>query len=115
MDCTSQENIHDLIAISDDLLKHKAVMRNTYGEKVTLEETHAERLSWFADQLIIQKKLREEGPKEPEAAPQALPQYIKEGLGPTSRLVSPLFARLFEHHKHTDLAGHADKARSFRF
>lgn len=116
MDCTTPENIHDLIQISDDLLKNQAVMRNSYGEKVTLEETHEERLSWFADQMIIQKKLREENPPDtPVGSQHTLPPYIKEGLGPTSRLVSPLFARLFEQRKHTDLPGLADKARSLRF
>ena len=116
MDCTTPENIHDLIQISDDLLKNQAVMRNSYGEKVTLEETHEERLSWFADQMIIQKKLREEKPSDTQPGSQhTLPPYIKEGLGPTSRLVSPLFAHLFEQRKHTDLPGLADKARSLRF
>jgi len=114
MDCTTQKNIHDLITISDDLLKQKAIMRNSYGEKVTLEETNEERLSWFADQLIIQKKLQE-GSQEKQFSQHALPKYVKEGLGPTSRVVSPLFAHLFEHKKRSDLGEHADKARSFRF
>jgi hypothetical protein len=116
MDCTTPENIHDLIQISDDLLKNQAVMRNSNGEKVTLEETHEERLSWFADQMIIQKKLREQKPSDTQRGSQhTLPPYIKEGLGPTSRLVSPLFAHLFEQRKHADLPGLADKARSLRF
>ena len=114
MDCTTQENIQDLINISDDLLKRKAIMRDAYGEKVTLEETNEERLSWFADQLIIQKKLRE-GPQEPHDSQQPMPKYVKEGLGPAGRLVSPLFARLFEHNNHVNLGDHTDKARSFRF
>lgn len=116
MDCTTQKNIHDLISISDDLIKRKAIMRNSYGEKVTLDQTNEERLAWFADQLIIQKKLREEGPPPQDNAqfsqhPAALPKYVKEGLGPAGRLVSPLFVHLFEHKKQADLA----KAKSLRF
>jgi hypothetical protein len=106
--------MHDLITISDELLKQKAIMRNSYGEKVTLDQTNEERLSWFADQLIIQKKLRE-GPQESQFSQHALPKYVKAGLGPAGRVVSPLFAHLFEHKKHSDLGEHAAKARSFRF
>lgn len=115
MDCTTQKNIHDLIRISDELLTQKAIMRNSYGEKVTLDQTNAERLSWFADQLIIQKKLRESPPQDDQFSEHALPKYVKAGLGPAGRVVSPLYARLFEHRKHPDLGNYADKARSFRF
>lgn len=115
MDCATPENIQDLISISDDLLKRKAIMRNSYGEKVTLDQTNEERLSWFADQLIIQKKLHEEGPQDPQFSQHPMPKYVKEGLGPAGRVVSPLFAHLFEHRKDVDLGAHADKARSFRF
>lgn len=114
MDCTTQKNIQDLIGISDDLIKQKAIMRNSYGEKVTLDQTNQERLSWFADQLIIQKKLRED-PHDSHFSEHPLPKYVKEGLGPAGRLVSPLFAHLFEHKKQGDLGKHAEKARSLRF
>ena len=114
MDCTTQKNIQDLIGISDDLIKQKAIMRNSYGEKVTLDQTNQERLSWFADQLIIQKKLRED-PHDSHFSEHPLPKYVKEGLGPAGRLVSPLFAHLFEHKSQGDLGKHAEKARSLRF
>jgi hypothetical protein len=114
MDCTTQKNIQDLIGISDDLIKQKAIMRDSYGEKVTLDQTNQERLSWFADQLIIQKKLRED-PQASHFSQHPLPKYVKEGLGPAGRLVSPLFAHLFEHKNQGDLGKHAEKARSLRF
>ncbi|CAK9866183.1 unnamed protein product [Sphagnum jensenii] len=113
MDCATQENIKDLIQCSDSLLKQPAVMRNGYGEKVSLQQTNDNRLSWFADQLIIQKQLREEGPKNPSSSNHSLSPYAKESLGPTARLVSPLFVHLFEHHR--ELANITNMSRSVRF
>jgi hypothetical protein len=113
LDCATQENIKDLIQCSDSLLKQPAVMRNGYGEKVALQQTNDNRLSWFADQLIIQKQLREEGAKDPGSSNHSLPPYAKEGLGPTARLVSPLFVHLFEHHR--ELANTTNMSRSVRF
>lgn len=113
MDCATQQNIKDLIQCSDSLLKQPAVMRNGYGEKVALQQTNDNRLSWFADQLIIQKQLREEGPKNPSSSNHSLSPYAKEGLGPTARLVSPLFVHLFEHHR--ELANITNMSRSVRF
>ncbi|KAG6554565.1 hypothetical protein Mapa_003944 [Marchantia paleacea] len=116
MDCSTKENIRDLINCADELLQQKAVMRNAYGEKVTLEVTYAERLSWFADQLIAQRKLREElgctfrdGAKHPsDAAP---------GLGPTARLVSPMISHLFMHKQtfDNDLMDNFRKSKSLRY
>jgi len=113
MDCATQQNIKDLITCTDELLQRKAVIRNEHGDKITLEETFDERLSWFADQLILQKKLREDPPKHPSFSDHALPAYKQEGLGPQGQMVSPLFAHMFEHHQ--DLEFSSKKARSFRF
>lgn len=112
MDCATPENIQDLIRCTDDLLQQKAVMRNAHGDKVVLDSTFDERLAWFAEQLILQKKLREEPPKDPSFSEHALPPYKQEGMGPQSQMVSPLFAHMFEHPK--EFAG-SNKARSFRF
>jgi len=112
MDCCTPENIQDLINCTEGLLQQKAVMRNENGDRITLEETFDERLSWFADQLIIQKKLREEPPKDPSFSDHLKPRYRQEGMGPQGQMVSPLFAHMFEHPK--EFAG-SQKARSFRF
>ncbi|KAL3685645.1 hypothetical protein R1sor_003667 [Riccia sorocarpa] len=115
MDCTTKENIQDLINCADELLQQKAVMRNATGEKITLNVTYAERLSWFADQLIIQKRLRDEqGANPPPAAD-------KYNLGPIPapqvRLVSPLINNLFIHSQTNDssLTEHLKKAKSLRY
>lgn len=112
MDCCTPENIQDLVNCTEKLMQQKAVMRNENGDRITLEETFDERLSWFADQLIIQKKLREEPPKDPSFSDHSLPPYKQEGMGPQGQMVSPLFAHMFEHHE--EFAG-TKKARSFRF
>ncbi|KAG0591718.1 hypothetical protein M758_1G223900 [Ceratodon purpureus] len=111
MDCCTPENIQDLIKCTEDLLQQKAVMRNENGDRITLAETFDERLSWFADQLIIQKKLREEPPKDPSFSDHSLPPSRKEGMGPQGQMVSPLFAHMFDHKEFAD----SKKARSFRF
>lgn len=112
MDCCTPQNISDLIKCTDELLQKKAVMRNENGDRITLEQTFDERLSWFADQLIIQKKLREEPPKDPSFSDHSLPPYKQDVMGPQGQMVSPFFAHMFEHHK--DFGG-SKKARSFRF
>lgn len=115
MDCATEENIHDLIQFTDDLLKEKAVMRNEFGEKVIHPETYAERLSWFADQLIHQKKLREEGGNT-LATPKVL-THSERGIGPTSRVVSPMYSSLFMHQQlhHNGLSKPLETAKSVRF
>ncbi|BBM99509.1 hypothetical protein MPTK1_1g21770 [Marchantia polymorpha subsp. ruderalis] len=116
MDCTTKENIKDLINCADELLQQKAAMRNAYGEKVTLEVTYAERLSWFADQLIAQKKLREElGCKHRDGAKH--PSDAAPGLGPTARLVSPMISHLFTHKQTFDnhLMDNFQKSKSLRY
>ncbi|CAM6093395.1 unnamed protein product [Calypogeia fissa] len=113
MDCSTRENINDLIQLTDDLLQENAVMRNEYGEKVIHKETYAERLSWFADQLIHQKKLREQGSN----GASKVQNLSDRGIPMTSQMISPLCSHLFLHHQlhHNGMSKPLETAKSVRF
>ncbi|XP_024540350.1 probable inactive patatin-like protein 9 [Selaginella moellendorffii] len=95
MDCASQKNIEDLTRLTDELLMQKAVARNAFGEKIVLEETYEQRLSWFADQLIEQKKLHSTS----ASGDRAQPKGGDSTPGHLGRLVSPVLSHLLQHQR----------------
>eukprot|EP00850_Spirogloea_muscicola_P016528 SM000134S26971 [mRNA] locus=s134:387347:391764:- [translate_table: standard] len=118
MDCATKANIADLIGVTDDLLKQKAAHRNAFGERVSLDQTYEERLHWLAEQLIKEKKGREE--REQSSAFDRRVAEVRskaehaggfQRLDPATRsLVSPLLGHIGENYRSVRAA----KAMSFR-
>ncbi|KAJ7528071.1 hypothetical protein O6H91_16G082400 [Diphasiastrum complanatum] len=58
MDDPSARNVKRLLKLADDLLQQNSSEYLPFGGKMELVQTNAERLDWFADQLIHEHKAR---------------------------------------------------------
>ncbi|GLJ14192.1 hypothetical protein SUGI_0227750 [Cryptomeria japonica] len=58
MDDASQSNMKKLLQISDKMLKEKSMESVPFGGKRLLSQTNAQRLEWFAEQLIAEHQAR---------------------------------------------------------
>ncbi|KAJ7548463.1 hypothetical protein O6H91_07G013400 [Diphasiastrum complanatum] len=58
MDDPSPSNVKRFLKMADDLLEQKSLEYSPFGGKIELTQTNAERLDWFADQLIQEQKSR---------------------------------------------------------
>lgn len=58
MDDPSSWNVKNLLKISEDMLNQKSLETIPFGGKRLLSQTNAERLEWFADQLILEHRSR---------------------------------------------------------
>lgn len=59
IDDPSQDNVDMLMNFSDNMLKQKSMEYIPFGGKKKLTQTNAERLDWFAEQLILEHKSRD--------------------------------------------------------
>lgn len=58
MDDPSSWNVKNLLKISEDMLKQKSMETVPFGGKRLLSHTNAERLEWFAEQLVLEHRSR---------------------------------------------------------